>query len=70
MHFLETCGILEVLKQSSDEEVCNYDNGSDIDIFESKESIATVINSENDEIEEVVGAATVKKPKLEDQDNW
>lgn len=58
------------LKQSSDEEVCSYDSGSDIDISGSKESIASVINSENDENEELVGDATAKRPRLEDQDDW
>jgi hypothetical protein len=38
------------LKQSSDEEVCSYDTESDIDISESKESVASVIKSENEGI--------------------
>lgn len=52
------------------EEVCNCDSGNDIDISESKESIASVINSENEEIEGLMCDATAKRPRLEDQDDW
>jgi hypothetical protein len=41
--------ILQVLEDSSDEEVCNYDSGSDIDISEFEESVSSMMNSENDE---------------------
>lgn len=45
---LETSDILEILEPSSDEEVCNYDSGSDVDIFESGESVSSMTNSKND----------------------
>jgi hypothetical protein len=57
------------LKQSIDEEVCNCDSRSDIDISESKKGIASGINTENEEIEELVGYSTAKRPRLEDQDD-
>jgi hypothetical protein len=37
---------LEVLEQSGDEEVCNYDSGFEVDVSESAEHVCSVINSE------------------------
>jgi hypothetical protein len=36
---VETSDILEVFEQSSDEDVCNYDNGIDIDISVSEDKV-------------------------------
>lgn len=58
------------LKPSVDEGVCNYDSGNDIDISESKESIASVINSENEENEGLMCDATAERSRLEDRDDW
>jgi hypothetical protein len=43
---LETGDILEVMEQSGDEEVCNYDSGCEVDVSKSAESVSPVINSE------------------------
>jgi hypothetical protein len=66
-HGLETCDIyiLYVLKQSSDEEMCNCDNGSEVDASEYDDSVSSVINSDSEEIEEKpLGDARAKRPRL------
>jgi hypothetical protein len=69
---LEANDILEVLEHSSDEEVCNYDRGCDVDIFESEESVTSAINSEDKGTEEesVSESARMKRPRLEKQGEW
>jgi hypothetical protein len=63
--------ILEGSDHFKHEELCNYDNGSDINIYKSEESINSAINSENEESEEELRcAARVKRPTLEYQGDW
>jgi hypothetical protein len=56
----------EVLEQPSDDEMCKYGGGIEVDIFYSEESISSVTKSENEEIdEELVGDARAKRLGLE-----
>lgn len=41
---LETCDILDILKQCSNEEECNCDNGSEIDVSNSDDRVCSKIN--------------------------
>jgi hypothetical protein len=71
-HGLEASDVLEVLEHSSDEEVCNYDSGSDADISKSEERVTSAVKSENEGTEEesVCETARVKRPRLEGQGDW
>jgi hypothetical protein len=63
--------IWEVLDHCDHEELCNYDNGRDTNIYKSEESINSGINLENEESEEeLMCAARVQRPTLEYQGDW
>jgi hypothetical protein len=66
---LETRNIFKVLEQASDE-MCNYDSRSATDISETEDSVSSVMNSRNEETEELVGDARVRKSRLKDQGDW
>jgi hypothetical protein len=70
-HCQETCDLLHILKQSSDEDVRNCGNCSEVYASDSDDSVSSVINLENEETEETtLGDTRTMRHRFEEQSDW
>jgi hypothetical protein len=65
---LETGDILHILKKSSDEELCNCGNCSNVFVSDSDDSVFSVINSKKEETEvKILGDTRRVRPRFKEQ---